>query len=416
MERQEIVASVNRQTLGEAYHPFAEEQREDPYPFYEFLRTQEPITYSPAVEAWLVTRYSDIRTILSQPDIFSSRDVARPLTNVTPKTREILNQGYPMVPTAISSDGFDHKRFRDPYIKTFSPARMTTYEGFIRKVVNHLVDELVGTGSADIITQFAYPLTLEVILHTMGIPQEKMADAKKWSGELVAFLYSPLSEEQQVKCAWGLVAFQHYIAQLIEERREQPQSDAISDLVHSQVPGGEPLSMNELVSALCGLVMAGHKTTVDLIGNGLVLLLNPRSRWQKLCMHPEIIPAAVEEILRYDSPVQALLRTTLREVTIGDVTLPAGARVLLIFGAANRDEMKFPQAANFDMQRTPNRHLGFGYGIHFCIGAPLARLEARVAFEVLTQRLPQMRLAPDQHLVHLPILAFRGYQRLDVEW
>ncbi len=219
-----------------------------------------------------------------------------------------------------------------------------------------------------------------------------------------------------MECAKGLVAFQHYIAELIEERRKEPQVDAISEMVHSQVPGAEPLSMNELVSALCGLVMAGHKTTVDLIGNGLALLLNPVSRWQKLCMHPELISTTIEEIMRYDCPVQALSRTTTCEVTVGGVTLPAGTQVLLVFGSANRDEIQFPQAESFDMQRTPNRHLGFGYGIHFCVGAPLARLESRVAFEILAQRIPNMRLSPHQQLAHFPILAFRGYQRLEVEW
>ncbi|HEU5381531.1 MAG TPA: cytochrome P450 [Ktedonobacteraceae bacterium] len=410
------MTQVNRRPLGEAYHPFDDEQREHPYAFYALLRQQEPITYSPEVDAWLVTRYSDIHSILAKPQLFSSRDVTRPVTNVTPATREILAQGYPMMPNAISSDGLNHQRFREPYMKAYAAARTVKHEGRVREAVNRLVDELVPAGRADIIAQFAYPLTLEVLLHTMGIPQERMEDAKRWSRDLIAFLYSPLSEERQAECAHGLVAFQHYIASLIEERRKEPHEDAISEMVHSQVAGAEPLSMNELVSALCGLVMAGHKTTIDLIGNGLALLLNPPERWQKLCTRPELLPTTVEEILRYDSPVQALSRTTTQEVVIGDVTLPEGARLLLVFGAANRDDRHFPEATCFHMQRLPNRHLGFGYGIHFCVGASLARLEGRVAFEVLTQRLPQMRLVPDQVLRHTPILAFRGYQRLAVEW
>jgi len=410
------VTQVNRKSLGEAYCPFSDEQREHPYAFYALLRQQEPITYSPEVASWLITRYKDIRSILAQPDLFSSRDVTRPVTNVTPATSKVLAQGYAMMPNAISSDGLNHQRFREPYVKAYAAARTIKHEGRVREAVNRLVDELMPARHADIITQFAYPLTLEVLLHTMGIPQERMADAKRWSKDLIAFLYSPLSEERQVECAHGLVAFQHYIASLIEERRKEPREDAISEMVHSQVAGAEPLSMNELVSALCGLVMAGHKTTIDLIGNGLVLMLNSREHWQKLGEHPELLPTTIEEILRYDSPVQALSRTTTDQVTIGDVTLPAGARLLLVFGAANLDEKQFPEAASFDMQRLPNRHLGFGYGIHFCVGAPLARLEGRVAFEVLTQRLPQMRLVPDQPLMHSSILAFRGYQRLEVEW
>lgn len=212
------------------------------------------------------------------------------------------------------------------------------------------------------------------------------------------------------------MAFQHYMAELIEERRRERKADAISEMVHSQIAEAEPLSMNELVSALCGLVMAGHKTSIDLVGNGLVALLSTPSRWQELCVHADLIPQTIEEILRYDSPVQALSRTTTCETTIGDVTLPAGVRVLAVFGSANRDAEQFAAPEDFDMHRDPNRHLAFGYGIHFCVGAPLARLEGRIAFEVLTRRFPRLRLVPDQQLVHNPILAFRGYRQLLVEW
>jgi cytochrome P450 len=320
------------------------------------------------------------------------------------------------VPNAISSDGLSHKRFRTPYINAYSSARTATYESHIRETAHRLLDEIYLVRKMDVISQFAYPLTLDTILYTMGIPQERMEDAKRWSRDLIAFLYSPLSGERQAECARSLVAFQHYIAGLIQERRQERRDDAISEMVHSQLPGAEPLSMNELVSALCGLVMAGHKTSIDLIGNGLAILLNSASHWQKLCEQPELIPTTIEEILRYDSPVQALSRTATCDTTIGDISVPAGARILVVFGAANRDEMQFAVADSFEIQREPNRHLGFGYGIHFCVGAPLARLEGRIAFEVLTQKLPQLCLSPNQQLAHNPILAFRGYQRLEVEW
>jgi cytochrome P450 len=415
-ERQTAVTEAATRTLGGDFHPFEDEQRENPYPFYELLRNEEPVAYSPEVGSWLVTRYSDIRSILGQPEVFSSRDVTRPLTNLTPVTAEILKQGYRMVSTAISSDGLTHQRFHEPYVKAFTPVRIAAHKPYVQQVANRLVDAMINDGRADAIAQFAYPLTVELILHVMGIPQERMQDAMKWSRALIAFLYSPLSEDRQIECATGLVAFQHFMADLIEERRKQPQEDVISTMVHCQMPDAEPLSIEELVSALCGLVMAGHKTTIDLIGNGLALLLNPRSRWERLCANPELIPTTIEEILRYDSPVQALSRTTTRAVVVGDVLLPAGSRLLLMFGSGSRDAAQFPEAGCFHMDRKPNPHLGFGYGAHFCIGAPLARLEGRVAFEVLTQRMPQLRLVPDQRLIHSPIIAFRGYQRLEIEW
>lgn len=410
------MTSTSTTSLGALFHPFQDEQRENPYPFYEQLRSEEPIAYSPELDAWLVTRYSDLRAILSQPEVFSSRHVTRPVSNITPATREILAQGYPMTSTAISSDGKTHERFRAPYAKTFAPPRVAEHRGFVYRTVQRLIDEIAPDGRADLIGRFAYPLTVEVVLHVMGVPEERMADAKAWSRALIAFLYAPLAEEQQVQCARGLVDFQRYIAGLIENRRQSPREDAISDMVHSRLPDAEPLSLNEMVSALCGLLMAGHKTTIDLIGNGLALLLNPAERWERLVARPDLIPSAVEEILRYDGPVQALSRTTTREVTVGDVTLPAGANLLVICGSGNRDETQYPQAEVFDMERNPARHLAFGHGSHFCVGAPLARLMGQTVFEIFTRRLPTLHLVPGQQLVNVPALQFRGYQRLEVAW
>jgi len=217
-------------------------------------------------------------------------------------------------------------------------------------------------------------------------------------------------------CAKTVVAFQHYIADVVNEQRKNPQDDMLGVHIAYQIPGADALSFEELIAMVCGFIMAGHRTTVDSLGNALALLLQPNSRWQRLSEHPELIPSAIEEVLRYDAPVQALFRTTTREVTLGGVPLPQGTRVLLLFGSANRDEDQFPAADSFDLQRQPNYHLGFGHGAHFCSGAPLARKEMRIALEVLTQRIPDMRLQSGQHLAHFPSLAFRGYQGLDVEW
>lgn len=410
------MTQTSKLQLGAAYHPFHGEQLENPYPFYAVMRKQEPITYSPEVGAWLVSRYSDLRLILSQPDVFSSRDLTRPLAALDPAAIEILRQGYPMVPSAANSDGLNHQRFRAPYIKALAPSRIAAHEGHIRTIANRLVDAIVNDGHAEIISQFAYPLPLEVILTIVGIPQERIADAKNWCRDLIALIFSPVSQEHQVECAKGMVAFQHYLAELIAERRRTPRADLISEMITYQIPGAQSLTTEELISALCGFLMAGHKTTVDLVGNGLALLLHPISQWQMLCTHPELISSTVDEILRYDCPVQALYRTTTREATVGGVTLAAGTQVLLVFGSANRDEVQFPNAGVFEMQRTPNRHLAFGYASHFCVGASLARLEGRIAFEILTQRLPNMRLLPNQRLAHAPVLAFRGYQQLEIEW
>jgi Cytochrome P450 len=410
------VTQTNGEQLGAAYHPFQTDQLENPFSFYALLREQGPITFSPEIGAWLVTRYQDIHAILMQPNIFSSRDLVRPLATLAPSALHILSQGYRMVPTAINSDGLNHQRFREPYVKALAASRIATHEPYIRTVVQRLIDHIESQKYIDLITQLAYPLTLEVILHVIGIPQEQIGQAKAWCEDLVDFLYANLAEERQIECATSMVAFQHYIASLIEERRHNPREDMISDLIHFQPTDTQPLSIEELVSVFCGFLMAGHRTTVDLIGNGLALLLQSPENWRVLCDHPEHISSTIEEILRYDSPVQALYRTVTQEIKVGDIHLPTNALLLLVFGSANRDEEQFQDAHIFNQHRTPNRHLAFGHGIHFCVGAPLARLEGRIAFEALTQRLPGLRLVEQQKLAHVPILTFRGFQRLLVTW
>jgi cytochrome P450 len=170
------------------------------------------------------------------------------------------------------------------------------------------------------------------------------------------------------------------------------------------------------VILLQGLILAGHESTTNMIGTGLLLLLEQPDRWQTLCAHPEYIPLTVEEILRFDAPIQMFARTTTQEVTIGEITLPEDTSLLLLYGSGNRDEEVFANADEFQLQRTANHHLAFGHGVHFCVGAALARLEGRVAFEILCQRLPHLRLVPGQVLAHIPTLLFRGYERLEVEW
>ncbi len=408
------MTQTDKYQLGQAYHPLEAEQLANPYPLYKRMRKEEPITYSPEVGAWLVTRYNDLRTILSQPEIFSSRDVKNP--TLAPAAIEVLMQGYPMLPISIDSDGLNHQRFREPHLKGLAPARIAQCEGFIRALANRLVDAFINDGHAEILGQFAYPLPLEVMFYLFGIPQERMAETKQWCLDLVDLLYGSLSEERQVECARGVVAFQHYIAEFVREQQKNPKDDLIGAHITHQVPGADPLSLEELIAVVCGFIMAGHRTTVDLLGNTLALLLQPDTRWKTLSEHPEQIRSTIEETLRYDPPVQALFRTTTREVTIDGITLPAGTRVLLLFGSANHDEEQFPNAEQFDMQRHPNRHFGFGHGPHFCAGAPLARMEVRIAIEVLSQRIPGLRLKPGQELARIPVLAFRGYQRLEVEW
>ena len=403
-------------SLGALYHPLYGEQLENPYPFLARARREEPIFFSPDMNAWVVTRYDDVVAILSQPDIFSSKDALRPVVSYTPAVFAELSKGYPLVPNMIDSDGQAHTRFRNAANKAFTPARIKKLEPFIREVATRLVDAFADDHQAEIISQLAYPLPLEIVLFLIGIPKEDMAMAKKLSDNLAMFISSPLAEEQQVEYARDFVTFHHYFVRLVNERRQSPKEDLISDLLETP-PGEKPFDDAQFANLLTSLLIAGHETTTQLIGNGLALFLEqPEERWQVLCERPELIPQAVEEILRYDSPVHAFFRTAMQEATVGGVTFPEGASVMVVFGSANRDETQFPHADQCDLQRTPNRHLAFGYGVHYCLGAFLARKQGQIAFEILCQRLPGLRLAPGQTLTHAPVLRQRGLNRLDVVW
>lgn len=398
--------------LGVAFNPLAE----DPYPFYIRARQEEPIMFCPELNAWIVTRYKDIQRILLQPATFSSCNALTSPVTFYPRTLEELVKGYLPVPIVLNTDGPDHMRFRVPLTKAFAPARMRAIEPFVREVANRLVDAFIHDGRAEIISQFAYSLALEVVFSLLGIPRQDIEQTRKWSQDWLTIMSVQLDEECQVAHARSTVAFQRYLVSLLAERRQVPQDDLMSTLSLFCVPDEEPLTETELVIMLQGLILAGHESTTNMIGTGLLLLLENPSRWRTLCEHPEYIPLTVEEILRFDAPIQMFARTTTRETTIDGVTLPEDASLLLIYGSGNRDEEAFADADEFQIQRASNRHLAFGHGVHFCVGAALARLEGRVAFEVLTSRLPHLHLIPRQALTHIPTLLFRGYERLEVEW
>ncbi len=247
---------TNEYQLGQAYHPLQAEHLENPYLLYEQMRKKEPITFSPEIGAWLVTRYRDMRSVLTQPEIFSSRDVKDPVTTLSPAALAVLMQGYPMLPISIDSDGLNHQRFRQPHLKGLAPARLIQYEDFIRALVNRLIDSFIDDGHAELLEQFAYPLPLEVIFRLFDIPQEHMAKTKQWCVDLVDLLYANLTEERQVECAKGVVAFQHYIAEFVNEQRKNPKDDLIGVHITHQIPGADPLSLEELIAVICGFIMA----------------------------------------------------------------------------------------------------------------------------------------------------------------
>lgn len=395
------------------FQPFVNPQLDDPYPIYKQARAEEPVFYSPVLGGYVLTRYEDILAALKDPARFSSADNLKPIVEFTPEVIDVLRQGFPFISDIVNSDGEQHKRLRAPFQKLFTPEKLQAMESPIRAIANRLVDQFIQDGHTDIIHQFAHPLPLEVILTYYGVPLELMDDLKCWCQDVSALTSGHLPPDRQLECARSFVSLQHTLVSLIEQRRANPSTDLISNILDSD------LTLNELVIVLCGLILAGHVTTSDLIGNGLKIFLEQPERWRSLCHNSSLIPAAVEEVLRYDAPVPGMTRTAAEEVTLAGVLIPKGSRLFLMYGSANRDEKQYIESDRFDLDRfrnTTSNHLAFGHGVHRCIGSNLALREARIAFEVLAERLPNLRLRPNQVLTHLPLMTNRGFTAMEVEW
>ena len=399
--------------LGEKFQPFVKPQLDDPYPFYQLARESEPIFYSSVFDAYVLTRYDDILTVLKDPVKFSSANSLKALNNYSPEVIEVLSQGFPFV-SLITSDGELHKRLRTPLMKGFAPERLKAMEGFIYAIANRLVDSFIENGSVEILSEFAYPLTLETIFTMYNVPLEKMALVKK-CGSSTTWLFSSHSiPEQQIEYARDYVELQHVMADLVEQHRVNPSNDFISEVLENS-----DLNTGELVSLLCEMVLAGHKTTANLIGNSLKILLEHPQLWQKICHERSLIPAVLEEVLRYDTPAPSMSRITSEEVSLAGMMLPKGSRILMIYASAHHDETHFSNSEMFELERfkdTTANHIVFGHGMHHCTGSNLARREARIALEVLTQRLPNLKLRPNQEFARVPAMLNRGYVSLELEW
>lgn len=404
--------------LGGEFTPLTGEQLVDPYPFYARARSEEPAFFSPTFGMWFITRYADITTILADPGTFSSLDTL-PRPRETPTEVQEVLADYLPDRRLLNTDPPAHTRLRLLIRQGFTPRRVAALEPVIREVATDLVDAFAADGQVDLISQFAYPLPLTVILGMLGVPAHDMPTMRRWTQESIAlnFAAATLPLEEQVAYARGKLAFQRYTRDLVTERAQAPREDLISDLLQARYEGISPLSAEEVSSLIPGLIIAGHESTAKLIGNTMLLLLTHPEQWQALQRDPTLVAAAVEEGLRIEAPVLGMVRTTTREVTVGGVTLPAGARLFLMYGSANHDETHFADAEQFRPDGTRRAsHLAFGHGIHFCLGAPLARLEARIAIETLGRRLPGLRLAPEQSFARVPSLVFRGLARLGLVW
>jgi len=401
-----------------AIHPFAEPYLRDPYPTFERLREEAPVFYDPELDYWVVSRYEDVKAVLKDSERFSNQITLAPLHPFTEETDRILEQGgYRARPAMVGTDPPYHTKVRKLMNQAFTPRRVSELEPWIRRLAESRLADLPPNGSMDLVRGLTYELPALVLFKLFGVPEDDVGLVKLGAEHRLLLVWGRPSPEQQAELARGLLVFWEHSERLVERRLREPADDLTSDLIRIRNGDDEVLTLQEIASLIFGLLFAGHETTTAFITNAVHQLLVRGPAWRDLAAAPDGLPAAIEELLRLDSSVIAWRRLALQETAIGGVTVPQGARILLLLGSANHDDARFACPHQLDVDRPNVRdHIAFGFGIHYCLGAALARLETKVALECLMERFPALSLVPGQRLSFHANVAFRGPRELWVQW
>src|SRR6187200_3108252 len=402
------------------------EQRLSPFQFYADMRHNNPVAYDDTNNIWAVFRYYDVQFILGDYTHFSSAITPTKLDNNLTKEgngEEEKEKKMPFSrPSLLKSDPPYHRTLRGVVASAFTPMSISNLEPRIESVTHDLLNQVIEKGNMDLINDLAYPLTVTVIAELLGVPLQDRDIFRRWADKLLSSAGSQLIAEHHGS-AKNLVLIESemddYFNAIIDKRTLSPQSDLISNLIKAEADGHH-LSREEILAFCTLILLAGHVTTVNLIGNTILSLLQNPQEFKKLrTSSPSLIPPTIEETLRYRSPVQALFRFTTQDITIGGAQkIPSGQGIIVWLGSANHDESVFPDPEKFDISRIPHAHshVGFGHGIHFCLGAPLARLEARVALKIILERLHDLELDDSKDIKPLQSLIFHGVSQLPLRF
>ena len=400
------------------YNLYSQYFRQHAYEIFTAMREKDPIIRQPGIDGetplWFISRYEDVEAVLRDDRHF----VLDPKLALDPEVVQRRFAGDPIVNQwnnhLLTKEGEDHRRLRSLVTQAFTPRRIAGLRPRIQAIADQLIDRMMASTAspADLVDSYAFPLPITVIAELLGVPVEDHEKFRDWSNVFVTPAVTP---EAQQRFGEQMQAFIGYLGALFAARRQQPQEDLISALLQAE-ESGDRLSLEELFSMVVLLIVAGHETTVSLIGNAAVQLLTHPNLLARLKAHPEQMPQAVEELLRYDPPVErAITRFVAQDAVVGGQALKRGEMVVLLLGSANRDENIFPHADRLDIERETRAHIAFGKGVHYCLGAPLARLEAEIALNTLLHRLPNLRLALSQdELEYRLVPLFHAYTHIPV--
>ncbi len=405
--------------MDQSFTPFSDAYVKDPYAELASRRDATPVFYSEELSMLVVTRMEDISSVFLNPEMFSSENVQDPVFPLSHQTVEALS-APDFDPVAVMSNRQepDHGRIRK-YTKTgFSNRRLQTLEPYIRRRSHELIDQMLANGdAADFFSSFAVPLPGDTVFRFIGFPESDDDQLRSWCGDRLAFSWGQPSAEEQLDIANKMLAYWRYCREFTADKKANLGDDFASELLADHLADPDDLTYREVESIIYGLSFAGHEPVTLLLCNILLTLLPRREAWEEVCADPALIPAAIDEVIRFESPQIGWRRVANEDTTIGGVDVPKGTRILLSLGAANHQPDVFEDPTTFDLHRPNARaNISFGKGIHHCLGAKFARFEARVAMEVIIERLPTLRLASSQDLNRTPNISFRGPTSLAVEW
>ena len=409
------------------FNPFDPSTQQCPFPHYAQMREEAPVHPVPGLGVHLVTKHDLVMQVLRDPQTYSSMfgGAGMPLSSADrEKFAEVMAAGYPRVPTMLTADQPDHTRYRRLVSRAFHPKVIAEMEPIVRQITVELIESWIDKGRIEFVKEFGVPLPVRVIAKALNVPDDRLADFKRWSDDSIAGIGTNITLEQRLQAEYGVNEFQHYFAEQIELRRTHPQDDILTNLLNASIDDDDPevtdkrqLDMPEMLSIIQQLLVAGNETTTKSLTEMIRLLAENPEEWAALKADPSRAEKVFEETLRLSTPTQGMWRILTKDAELGGVQLTKGQRIIIVFASANRDEALYDNPDEFCPMRDHLRdNLAFGKGIHFCLGANLSRLEGKVAAEELSKRIETITLSESNKYQYFPSFMLRGLTDLDIEF